>query len=430
MMKAILGLAVAGLTVAVLILPNPEPPRVDLDVAVDPPSVAVCPVEEGSGRSTTIGIASNVSGVGRFTVFAGGASAGSAEFSTGASGSAAIAMSDVAAVGTAAGLAELPALEASAASLLLGAESVAVATCLATPAQQTLLAGGSTISGEQYQIHLMNPYAGEALVDLIVQSEAGLETTPQLRGVSVPARSSVLLDLSEVLPGRESLSITIEVVSGSVMAVGRFGVGADVALWHSSTPALDWYVPIPAGGLGGDLVISTGVAAEVEYQLDLYGPEGLIEAFAEGVVPVRGASVIPLGDLGLESASAVRVVSTQPVAVFFRAVSEAGVAITNGSAATASSWLLPGAGLVPGSTGSVVILNAGIDESTVTVTAHSEQSVAEQFSLAGGGVIEFPAFAGNANAYTVEGEGFLVPLWVTATGTGTAYSIGVPILDE
>jgi hypothetical protein len=312
----------------------------------------------------------------------------------------------------------------------MGTESVAMDACVSTPVQQTLLAGGTTVSDVQYQIHLMNPYAGEAVVDLIVQSESGLESVPQLRGISVPSRSSVLLDLSEILPGRETLSITIETVSGSVMAAGRYGVGADVALWHSVAPALDWHVPVPVGGSGGDLVISTGIAAEVEYQLDVYGPEGVVEAYQEGVVPARGVTVVSLGELGFEVASAMRVVSTQPVAVFLRTASETGLAITSGASSTASRWFLPAAGLAPGDTGSTVVLNAGIDDATVVVTAHREESAARQFVVPAGTVIEVPIVEGGANAYSVRGEGALVPLSVTATPTGTAYSIGVPLLDE
>lgn len=430
MIRALFALTVAALTAAVLILPGSEPPASEPVSAIDPPPVAVCPVEEGSGRSTTVGLASSVNGEGRFTAFAGGGPVGSAQFSTGASGSAAVALADVAALGTAAGLAELPGPQSAAGSLLLGAESVAVESCVATPIQQTLLAGGATVSDEQYQVHLMNPYAGEALVDLIVQSESGLETAPTLRGISVPSRSSVLVDLSEVLPGRETLSITVEVVSGSVMAAGRYGVGVDVALWHSVAPALDWYVPVPASGATADLVISTGVSAEVEYQLDVYGPEGVVEAFQEGVVPGRGVSVVSLGELGFEVASAMRVVSTQPVAVFLRTRTEAGVAITSGATAPASRWLLPAAGLAPGNTGSTVILNAGLEDATVVVTAHREQSAAEQYVVAAGTVLEVDLIEGNANAYSVKSEASLVALSVTTTPTGTAYSIGVPIPDE
>ena len=430
MIRALFALTVAALAATVLMIPVLEPPETEPVSAIDPPPVAVCPVEEGSGRSTTVGIASNVNGEGRFTAFAGGGPVGSTEFSTGASGSAAIALADVAAVGTAAGLAELPGPQSAAGSLLLGAESVAVESCVATPVQQTLLAGGATVSDEQYQVHLMNPYAGEALVDLIVQSESGLETAPTLRGISVPSRSSVLVDLSEVLPGRETLSITVEAVSGSVMAAGRYGVGVDVGLWHSVAPALDWYVPVPASGATADLVISTGVSADVEYQLDVYGPEGVVEAFQEGVVPGRGVAVVSLGELGFEVASAMRVVSTQPIAVFLRTKTEAGVAITSGATEPAPRWLLPAAGLAPGNTGSTVILNAGLDDATVVITAHREQSAAEQYVVPAGTVLEVDPIEGNANAYSVRSEASLVALFVTTTPTGTAYSIGVPIPDE
>lgn len=430
MIRAFLALTLAAMTAVVLVTPAPEPPEADPDAAVDPPSVAVCPVEEGSGRNTTVGIASSTNGEGRFTVFAGGGPVGSTTFSSGASGSAAIALADIAALGTAAGLAELPDSDSAAGSLLMGTESVAVEACLSTPIQQTLLAGGSTVSDVQYQIHLMNPYAGEAIVDLIVQSESGLEVVPQLRGVSVPSRSSLVLDLSEILPGRESLSIVIEAVSGNVMAVGRYGVGADVALWHSVEPALDWFVPVPAGGAAGEVVISTGIAAEVEYQLDVYGPDGVVEAFQVGVVPARGVSVVPLDELGFEVASAMRVVSTQPVAVFLRTASEAGVAVTSGATAPASRWFLPGTGLAPGDMGSTVVLNAGLDDTTVVVTAHRAESAARQHVVPAGTVIEVPAIEGGANAYSVKGEGALVPLSVTATPTGIAYSLGVPLLDE
>jgi hypothetical protein len=430
MIRAFLALILAVMTAVVLVTPAADPPETDPAAAVDPPAVAVCPVEEGSGRSTTVGIASRTNGEGRFTAFLGGGPVGSIPFSTGASGSTAIALADVAAVGTAAGLAELPGPDSAAGSLLMGTESVALEACLSTPIQQTLLAGGSTVSDVQYQVHLMNPYAGEAVVDLIVQSESGLEAVPELRGISVPSRSSEVLDLSEILPGRESLSITIEAVSGSVMAAGRYGVGADVALWRSVAPALDWFVPIPAGAAGGDLVISTGVAAEVEYQLDVYGPEGVVEAFQEGVVPARGISVISLGELGFEVASAMRVVSTQPVAVFLRSTSDTGVAITSGAPSTASRWFLPAAGLAPGDTGSTVVLNAGLDDATVIVTAHRDQSAARQYDVPAGTVIEVAAIEGGANAYSVRGEGALVPLSVTVTPTATAYSVGVPLPDE
>jgi hypothetical protein len=78
----------------------------------------------------------------------------------------------------------------------------------------------------------------------------------------------------------------------------------------------------------------------------------------------------------------------------------------------------------------MVILNTGLEETTVVVAAQKEESVAREFPVPAGAVVEFQAVEGTADAYTLRGEGLLVPLWVTTTGTATAYAIGVPLIDE
>jgi hypothetical protein len=323
----------------------------------------------------------------------------------------------------------MPDGEVAAASVLVGTQSIAVDTCTPVPNPQTLIAGGSTLSGQQHQIQLMNPYAGEAMVDLIAQSDSGLEAAPQLRGIIIPSRSSEIIDMDELLPGRQFLAITVEVANGSVMTSARLDVGDDGALWHSVSPALDWFVPVPAAGLTGDLVISTASTSEVEYQVDVYGPQGLVEAQQEGVLPARGAVSLPLAGMELEAASAVRVISTQPVAVFQRLVSEMGVALAAGSPATSSSWLLPGAGLAPGGTGSLLIFNAGLEEDTVLVTARRDQPATQEVAVPAETVVELPSVDGGANAYTVQGQGSLVAAWVTTGQGATAYNVGVPLPD-
>jgi hypothetical protein len=429
MIRALLSLLIAGLTVGVLLIPSAEPPQPGSVPTLSPPAVAVCPVVEGSGRTTRVGVVTEGEAEGRFTAFAAGVSAGSTGFTTSASASAAVSVGEIAPIGTGAGLIELPGGVMAAGSVIEGAGSAAVESCVTTPSQQTLLTGGSTVSGAQFEIRLMNPYAGEATVDLVILSESGLEAAPQLQGISVPSRSTVVLDLAETLPGRQSMAVSVEVASGSVMTTGRYGVGSDVATWHAVAPAIDWYVPVPASGIGGELLISTAVAAEVGYQLDVYGPQGLIEAFREGTVPARGQASVRLDGLELEGAAAIRVISTQPVAVFMRLVADPSVALTSGASTTATEWLLPGAGLSQGGTGSLAVFNAGLDEDRVVVTAHRDQPVSQEVVVPAGVAVEVPSVEGNANAYSVRGGGDLVALWVSTTPAGTAYSIGVPILD-
>lgn len=428
MSRVVFALVIIGLTIATLMLPAQEPPAFGEVAASNPPSVAVCPVEQGSGIDTTLGVVSTVNGSGQFTAFAGGEAAGSTSFATGASGSAVIRVVDVAAVGAAAGLVEMPNVDAASASLLAGVALVAHESCLSAPAPQTVLAGGFTTGGSEFDVRIMNPYAGEARVDLIVRSESGLETASQLEGIAVPSRSMVAVDLDELLPGRQTLTVTVDTVAGNVMSGGNIRVDGEGALWNAVTPAVDWYVPAPSGGLG-QIVVATGSSADVDFQIDVYGTAGVVEAFQEGVVPARGEVSIDVESAGV-GASAFRVISTEPVVAFLRNVGEGQIALTNGSTVASSRWLMPGAGLGPGGTGRMVILNAGIEDSSLVLTALRDQSVAVELSVAAGAVVEVPAVEGNFSAYTLRSEGLFVPLWVSTAGTAGAYSLGVPLIDE
>ncbi len=428
MTKIIFALVVTGLTVVTLLLPSPEPPVPGEVVAVDIPALALCPIEQGSVLDTTVAVVSTIDGDGEFTAFAGGVVAGSTAFSTGASGSTVIPVVDVAAVGVAGGLVELPNTESAAGSLIQGGELVAAEACVSAPSTQTVLAGGFTTGGAEFDVRIMNPYAGEARVDLTVRSESGIESASQLKGIAVPTRSTVTMDMDELLPGRESLTVTADTLVGNVMVVGSLEAGAGAALWNGVEPAIDWFVPAPSGGVG-QVVVASGSGADAEFQVDVYGTGGVVEAFQEGAVPARGEVAIDVEAAGV-GASAWRVVSTEPVAVFLRSTGEGNLALTNGSTATAPRWLLPGAGLAFDGAGRMVILNAGIEDSSVVVTALREQSTAVELPIPAGGVVELASEGGAARAHTVRGEGLFVPLWVAGNEAATAYSIGVPLIDE
>jgi hypothetical protein len=337
-------------------------------------------------------------------------------------------MAEVAAVGVSAGLVELPDSEAASGSLIVGTESLAQESCLDLPAAEVLLGGGLTTGDQEFEVQLMNPYSGEATVDLIVRSESGIESAAQLIGVGVPARSSVVVDMDELLPGREVLAITVATTSGSVLASGRLASATDTAVWNAVAPDVNWFLPIPSGD-GDQVVISTGVGSDVEYQVDAYGPEGLVESTAQGVVPARGQTVLDAAIAG-EGPSALRIVSTQPIAVFLRHIGDGGIALTSGAKVAASRWLLPGAGLGPGGTGRMVILNPELDQASATITSLGAQAVVKKPPVSAGAVIEFPSVSSGANGYTVTTDGLLVPMWVSTTATATAYEIGVPLIDE
>ena len=428
MTRVILSLGIVGLAVAAILTPEPTTAQPGLPASAETPAVAVCPIEEGSGRSTTISVVSRVNGPGRFTAFAGGSELGSSEFVTGAAGSFAVPVVDVAAVGVAAGLVEFPSEASAAGAVVLGTQSFSADVCPSVPFRQTLLAAGSTLSGQQFDVQLMNPYAGEVIVDMAAFSDSGMESTDRLEGIVVPPRSSIVLDMDDLLPGREFLSVIISTERGSVIAFGRMEVGSDSAIWSAVPGAQDWFVPLPRTAGLRQIVISTDSAAEVAYQIDLYGPEGLIPAFEEGVIPARGSVRFDIDAVAPE-ASGVRVIATAPIATFIKVESETGLGITSGVTAVATRWFLPGVLVVPESQGEIVLMNPGSEEAVVVVAERRASSTAWEVSLPADSAISFPLSDRAANGVAVDSDVPIVVLWVSDRGDSIALSAGMPISD-
>jgi hypothetical protein len=390
--------------------------------------MAVCAVEEGSGRATNIGVVSVVDGAGTLTAFAAGSTVGAVDFEIGAPKATTIPIADIAAVGVGGALLELPDIDSAATSVVIGADSLAIDTCPVAAGSDLILGGGSTLSDQRFEVQLMNPYAGEAIVNLVVLSDAGLESSGALDSVIVPARSTVLVDLAEILPGREWMTVSIQVDTGGVLAVGRLGIGSDSAVWDAVAPAQDWFVPVPHG-LETRQVVIAARDSDVEYQIDFYGPDGLVEAFEAGQIPARGQAIVDVGAIS-PVASAVRVLTTAPVGAFLRILNETGVALTSGSTTPASALLLPGAGAVPGGSGWIALLNPGLEDVSAQITTLGAASQTVAASLPAGEVTEIALQSESVLGYTINGDGPLVASWSTTIGGSIGLGIGAPIADD
>lgn len=417
---------VVVLAAGAVALPSPGSPQPAPAAPVDTPAMAVCAVEEGSGRATNISVVSAVDGSGALTAFAAGSTVGSVEFDTNAATGSSIAIADIAAVGVGGALLELPAVASAATSVVVGANSLAMDTCPVAAGSDLILGGGSTLSDQRFEVQLMNPYAGEAIVNLVVLSDAGLESSEALNTVIVPARSTVLVDLAEILPGREWMTVAIEVESGGVLAVGRLGIGTDNAIWDAVAPAQDWFIPVPHG-LEARQVVIAARDSDVEYQIDFYGPDGLVEALEAGRIPARGQAVVDVGAIS-PVASAIRVVTTAPVGAFLRISSATGVAVTSGTTTTASALLLPGVGSVAGGSGWLALLNPGLEDVSAEVTALG--SGTETILVPAGEVSEVEISPDPALGYTVSGDGPMVATWSTTLGGSIGLGIAAPTPDE
>lgn len=429
-MKWISPIAVLLLGLAVILVGSPPPPSPELSPGSSEPPVAVCATEEGGGRSTGLAITSTVAGNGLVTVFSGGTTAGTGRYETDTSGGASVQMGTISAVGEAAALVEFPSAESSAAVVSVGSVSISAESCSRIPDRQTVFGGANTLEGTALKVQLMNPYATEAMVDISAFSESGRESVEALEGIIVPPRSSVIVDIANALPGRESLAFGIETSRGRVVASARTDTPGDSAVWRPVAPSENWILPAPSLSDGSrEVVIVSTSVADVAYQIDIYGPNGLEEAVLEGVVEGRGQQIVDLTGLA-EGPVAIGVIAEAPVGVFARYQTATALGIGSAASDSASDWFLPGAASVADTTTAVVIANVGVDTVTVDLSQLRAASATTEVTIEAGRVVEIPLDQVPSYGVGLISDGEIVPFWMTRRGTAVALSGGVPLSNE
>lgn len=419
MSRALSILTLAALAAALVVLPAPARPEPGPAPAHNPSSFSVCPVIEGGGRTTQLAVASTVEGPAALTLFANGSTVGSIEMALGSNGATVIPIVDVAAVGTVGGLVELPSASAAAGSRILGAVSSTLESCITSIPAQVFLAGGSTAGQSEMTLHLMNPFAGDAVATLVVHSEAGRESNNRFSRVIVPSRGSAVMNLNEVISGREWVTVRVDVTRGRVAAAVRQTRGEAAAAWNAVEPGVSWLIPIPTG-VDGRLVVASATPGSVEYQVDLYGAEGVEGAALTGSLSEGEESSLSLADIA--GTRAVRVVATSPVVVSLEVSDGTTLSATTATQQTAGSWLLPAAA----SQGvRVVLLNPELEDASVVVRALREGGGEFPVNLPAEGVIELSLDA--ADAYLVDSDVPIVAMLFEAGEAADALAMGVPV---
>lgn len=106
---------------------------------------------------------------------------------------------------------------------------------------------GERMAGRSQVLHLTNPGAETALVDVALWDGAALRRPDGLQGVEVGAGALVELDVTDDLDGAEQSVAFVTATEGSIVA-GRHSFGSEVADWvaHTGVPARLWS--------GGDVV--------------------------------------------------------------------------------------------------------------------------------------------------------------------------------
>jgi hypothetical protein len=180
---------------------------------------------------------------------------------------------------------------------------------------------------------------------------------------------------------------------------------------------------VPASGDDRKVVIASSADTEVQYQVDLYGPEGVVEGFEIGALPAHGQVEINLAPAG-EGTVGVRVLSTGPVVASLWMETEAGIAATTGSVDPTTKWLLPGAGTPEEGRAVLVVMNPGLEDVTVTVRPLRRNSTLTSYELGAESLLEIDL--GAAVGYVVESAGPTVVMWMAERQGAGAVAVGVP----
>lgn len=229
-------------------------------------------------------------------------------------------------------------------------------------------------------LELVNPDAGPALADVTTYGGGGVLDVPQLRGVAVPGRSSVRLDLAAVVPRRGELALRVVTARGRIAAsvLDRYdalGAGPTTAEWlpgQGEPSTANTLLGLPAGSGQRMLVLTNPGEDEARASLRVIDEESVFtpQGTREIRVPPGSVKRVKLtGELLAvlrEGALGLQVDATSPVTATVRSLTGGDLShAVAGPTVTESATVL-----VP--EGDKRLLLAGADAvGVVTVTAWS-----------------------------------------------------------
>lgn len=264
-----------------------------------------------------------------------------------------------------------------------------VAPCMSGPAEAWEIANGVTAKDATMFLSLLNPFPGDAIVDVKFATEEGPVAPGEFQGVVVPGSSVVVIDVGQHVRRREEVSASIRVRSGRRVSVARLqlfqgGGRSGLALTAGSNPAPTWYFP------DGEVV--PGITERFE----IYNPSQR-EAIVELSVAAEGAEVEPF-ELTIAAGRRLRfgmneqerIPKDRPHAVVVRSLNEVsvvveqtvdavppaprmGVVSSSGSQRSAEGWVIPAGGTAAELDEWVVIQNLGQRDAVVAITGLAGQ---------------------------------------------------------
>jgi hypothetical protein len=230
-------------------------------------------------------------------------------------------------------------------------------------------------------LELVNPDAGPAVVDATLIGEDGVVDAPELRGVAVPARGVVRIDLATTVPRRDELSLRVTTSRGRVAATLRdrydqLGAGAAARDWlpGQAAPSTTNLMLGLVGGSGQrNLVLTnpgpdeTRAGVQVLTKESVFTPKGVedIVVTPQSVTRVSLSQLLPKD--ALNDAVGLVVTSSAPLTAGVRSFIERDLSHTVPAEPVTESTVLTPTGdkqlVLGGATGAGTVTVVAADES-------------------------------------------------------------------
>ena len=231
-------------------------------------------------------------------------------------------------------------------------------------------------------IELVNPDPGPAIADLTILAPSGPLDVPAVRGIRVPGRSSIPLDLARIIPRRTELAVQVVVSRGRLVSsvldtVDALGTGPSSSDWltpQGRPVTAGVLLGLPSGAGTRRLTLANGGDDETRVQVRVISPESTFQprGLSEISIPPGSVQSVSLDAvLGPEiaaGATGLLIEATHPVSAGLRTVVRDDLTHTVVTPAVESN----GAALLP--TGAKRLLLAGAERPGVaTVVARSAE---------------------------------------------------------
>lgn len=456
MRRFMLLLAAAGLTVAAAALPRPaaeEGPSftgaaVIDDIAGAQGSVWYCPwMNAGAIRDAYLMVGTDTAVEIEVTLPSPipNEDADRALLNLSERGAAAVEVASIVRRGDAPGFVEFSDGPAAVSALVTSDTIVTGDRCVASVPKLWHLTGGTTRPGRTTVLRLFNPFPEPAKVTVEGASEFGEVGLIGLTSLDVPGRFWEDIQLNEIVPLLDDLSLTVSSEEGLVIPTLVVGTERDEASWPGTGLSTTWEFPVVTQtGLVPSLIISNPGEVDAAVEIDVFTSEGAIEAARSAVVPARTPLRLEIGDLA-NRFFAIRVRSTEAVAAAVVAedlvvtVAEeeedpeepatqriAGVA---GVTEPANRWLLTGPGAIRTATSTIWVLNTGTDPVTVTIQPLGDGELpADKIQLEPQSVRRVVlSQAGDVAGYLLDAASPVSAAWSLEAGDGVAFVSGISL---